>query len=383
MSRRTLANRLRAFVPPPAEATLDAEDELPQSVDIPRHAWLRKDETPTFDRVELVRRDMESAASRDLHAVLRLVDRGRVAVSAKTRRASATAVQRIAEVVDGGDFFDPMEKKERWEQTIGPIRAFAWPWLLQAGKLVECRGSKLALTKAGHAALGAPAAPALRSLWQRWIRSTLLDEFSRIDDIKGQHRGKGRRTMTTPSGRRPVIAEALAQCPVGRWVRFDDFSRYMRASSFDFDITRDPWLLYLADAHYGSLGYEGGHHWDILQGRYLPLSPVRIRRHPGHDRRRLHRPGRGADGFRRSVGDGRDGVAQPVRRPAVLPAESARRVLPGARRAIRAEHAAEPRIADRVSRPAAVREHAVIARREAGSGDLGERRVGRRLAPGS
>ena len=264
-----LANRLRAFVPPPEEATLAAEDELPQSVDIPRHAWLRKGETPTFDRVDLVRRDMESAAPRDLQSVLRLIDRGQVAVSAKTRRASATAVQRIVEVLDGGDFFDPTEKNERWEQTIGPIRAFAWPWLLQAAKLAECRGSKLALTKAGHAALGAPAAPTLRRLWQRWIKSTLLDEFSRIDDIKGQHRGKGKRAMTAASGRRPVIAEALAECPVGRWVRFDDFSRFMRASSFDFGITRDPWLLYLAEAHYGSLGYAGSHDWDILQGRYL------------------------------------------------------------------------------------------------------------------
>ena len=81
---------IRSAAPPPAEATLAAEDELPQSVDIPRHAWLRKGETPTFDRVELVRRDMESAAPRDLQSVLRLVDRGRVAVSAKTRRASLT-----------------------------------------------------------------------------------------------------------------------------------------------------------------------------------------------------------------------------------------------------------------------------------------------------
>ena len=264
-----LASRLRAFVPPPAEAALCAEDELPQSVDLPRHARFREDEAPAFDRVELVRRDMESAAPRDLQCVLRLVDRGRVAVSAKTRRASATAVQRIAEVLDGGDFFDPTEKKERWEQTIGPIRAFAWPWLLQAGKVAECRGSKLALTKAGHAALGAPAAPALRRLWQRWIKSTLLDEFSRIDDIKGQHRGKGRRAMTAASGRRLVIAEALAQCPVGRWVRFDEFSRFLRASSLDFDITRDPWRLYIAESHYGSLGYAGCHDWGILQGRYL------------------------------------------------------------------------------------------------------------------
>ena len=212
---------------------------------------------------------MESAAPRDLQSVLRLIDRGRVAVSTKTRRASAAAMQRIAEVLDGGDFFDPTGKKERWEQVIGPIRAFAWPWLMQAGKLAECRGSKLALTKAGHAALGAPAPQTLRRLWQRWIKSTLLDEFSRIDDIKGQHRGKGRRALTAASNRRPVIAEALAQCPVGRWVRFDDFSRFMRASGLEFGITRDPWKLYIAEAHYGSLGYAGSHDWDLLEGRYL------------------------------------------------------------------------------------------------------------------
>ena len=134
-------------------------------------------------------RTQQCAAPRDLQSVLRLIDRGRVAVSAKTRRASATAVQRIVEVLDGGDFFDPTEKKERWEQTIGPIRAFAWPWLLQAGKLAECRGSKLALTKAGHAALGA-AAPALRRLWQRWIKSTLLERMQTSYDI-AQARKRG------------------------------------------------------------------------------------------------------------------------------------------------------------------------------------------------
>jgi hypothetical protein len=29
------------------------------------------------------------------------------------------------------------------------------------------------------------------------------------------------------------------------------------------------WDLYISDAHYGSLGYEGYHDWEILQGRYI------------------------------------------------------------------------------------------------------------------
>ena len=264
-----LAERLRAFVPAPPEAALAAEDELPEAVDRRRRGYVPKGEEPTFDRVELVRRDMERAAQMDLVAVLRLIDLGRVAVSTKTRRASAAAAAAIAGELDGGDFFDLAEKRERGEQAVGPVRAFAWPLLVQAGKLAELRGSKLALTKRGHAALGTPAAETLRHLWQRWIKNGLLDEFSRIDAIKGQTRGKGKRAMTAVSMRRPVVAEALEQCPLGRWVRFGEFSRFMQAATFDFGITRDPWKLYLFDSHYDSLGYDGCHGWDILQGRYL------------------------------------------------------------------------------------------------------------------
>ena len=151
----------------------------------------------------------------------------------------------------------------------GPIRAFAWPWLVQAARLAEVRGSRLALTKTGRAALGAPPAETLRRLWQRWLKNTLLDEFSRIDDVKGQTRGKGRRAMTAATSRRAAIAAALARCPENRWVCFDAFSLFMRAAFFSFSITRDPWSLYLADPHYGSLGYAGAHGWDLLEGRYL------------------------------------------------------------------------------------------------------------------
>ncbi len=264
-----LAQRLHAFVPAPPEAALAAEDELPEAVDRRRRGYVPEGEEPAFDRVQLVRRDMERAAQRDLVAVLRLIDLGRVAVSAKTRRASVAAAAAIAGELDAGDFFELAEKRQRGEQAIGPVRAFAWPLLVQAGKLAEPRGSKLALTKTGHAALGAPAAETLRHLWQRWIGNGLLDEFSRIDAIKGQQRGKGRRAMIAVSARRPVIAEALEHCPLGRWVRFDEFSRFMQAASFAFGITRDPWKLYLFDPHYDSLGYAGCHGWSILQDRYL------------------------------------------------------------------------------------------------------------------
>ena len=264
-----VAEALLEFVPPPPEAALAVADELPATVRRQRHRYVRRGETKVFDEVALERRDMERAASWDLSAMLRLTDLGKVAVSAKTRRPSAATVRLIAAELDGGDFFDGSEADGRAEPPIGPIRAFAWPWLLQAGKLATLHGSKLALTKAGRAAVGAPAAETLRRLWQRWVDNRMLDEFSRIDAIKGQHRGLGRRTMRPASDRRPVIAEALEACPVGAWIDFDEFARFMRASGMEFDVTRNPWHLYIADPNYGTLGYAGYHDWNILQGRYL------------------------------------------------------------------------------------------------------------------
>ena len=265
-----LAGRLRAFVETPPDAEISAVAELPSTFPQGRRGYVARGDARQCDQVELVRRDMERAAAHDLLTVLRLTDRGLIGVSAKTRRPSAAATQRIAALLDGGDFFDPAEeRKNRWDQLPGPVRGHAWPWLLQAGRLAEPRGSKLALTKAGRAALNASTADTLKHLWDRWVWNSLFDEFSRIDDVKGQTRGRGKRAMTLAAERRDSIQEALARCPVCEWVPFEEFSRFMRASSLTFEVTRDPWSLYLVESHYGSLGYSGAHDWDIVQGRYL------------------------------------------------------------------------------------------------------------------
>ena len=123
-----LAKRLKDFVPPPPEPKLSPVEELPDAIQQRRRGYVPSGEKPGFDSVELVRRDMEQAAARDLLAVLRLVEQARVA---------------------------------------------------------ELHGSKLALTKRGRAALAEAPAKTLRYLWERWRKNTLLDEFSRVDAIKG------------------------------------------------------------------------------------------------------------------------------------------------------------------------------------------------------
>jgi hypothetical protein len=127
----------------------------------------------------------------------------------------------------------------------------------------------LRLTKAGDKALPAAAHETISVIWRRWIEYTGFDEFRRIEAIKGQ-KGKGRTTFTSVVIRRKVISAALRKCPVAEWINVDEFFRFMQASKHYFEVTtRDPWDLYISDSHYGSLGYDGYHDWNILQGRYI------------------------------------------------------------------------------------------------------------------
>lgn len=284
-----LRERLLAFAPKPEPVKLNALDQAPEFVEqiekeyefdeeergitiiSGKRAYLMrrpKDVKDVVHQIPLTRRDTERAAQQDLLTVLRLIDKGKVSVSDKTFQPSSATMDEIASVLRDGDFYRVEKKKEKWEEAAGPVKVFAWPMLAQAGKLAELHGKKLALTKAGRSALNTPPHETLRSVWQRWLKSKLLDEFSRVCAIKGQG-GKGKRGMTAAEGRRAVIVEALKQCPVGKWVKFDDFSRFMQANGLEFEVTRQPWDLYIVDAQYGSLGHSGYHDWNILQARYL------------------------------------------------------------------------------------------------------------------
>ncbi len=284
-----LRKRLLKFVPKPEPVRLDAIDEAPEFIEriekeyefdeeergvtiiSGKRAYLMRRPKSVRDnvhRIPLIRRDAERAAQQDLLTTLRLIDKGKVAVSDKTFQPSSATMEELGSLLRDGDFYEIKTKKEKWAEDAGPIKAFAWPMLAQAGKLAELHGKKLALTKAGRNALAAPPAETLKLIWQRWLKSKLLDEFSRVCAVKGQQ-GKGKRGMTAAEDRRAVIVEALRQCPIGKWIKFDDFSRFMQAASYDFEVTRAPWDLYIVDAQYGSLGHAGYHDWNILQARYL------------------------------------------------------------------------------------------------------------------
>jgi hypothetical protein len=259
-------------VPKPATAKLNSLEQIPET---PVRQWTshyfdekkRARVYEQHDAPQMVRLT-EQAAVQDLRVVLRSIDQQKISVSPKTLIPSKATTTLLNDLLREHDFFELTEKVNSWDPEIGPVKAFSWPLLVQAAKFAALRNDKLLLTKTGRAALESAPEKTLRELWNAWITRGIIDEFSRIDIIKGQ-KGKGSKSFTAAEHRRLTIKFALAECPVGRWVEIGEFSRYMRAAGFRFEVSRDSWGLYISDPQYGSLGYDGYGGWNILQERYL------------------------------------------------------------------------------------------------------------------
>jgi len=264
-----LKKRLEAFVPRPAKAKVKSLEQVPDAYDRPYDYWnskTKKREKGT-EAIPLVVRKSEQPAQRELLSMLRLIDAGKVAVSDKTRKPTTATIKTITTILEDGDFYPHEPPKNKYhDENAGPIRAFAWPVIVQAGKLAKLSGKRLELTKAGRKGMSDPAAGTIRGLWSKWAGTTILDELSRIDCVKGQT-GKGKRGLTALAGRRDAVWASLAECPEQCWIAVEEFFRFMRASGNDFAVTRNPWNLYICELRYGSLGYDSGAR--ILEERYL------------------------------------------------------------------------------------------------------------------
>src|SRR5450755_498137 len=246
------------------------------------------DASPLRDIGEHRVRLMEQEAQLNLRTVLELCAEGELRCREKTSRASAVTVRAVDSYLAHGDFYGD-----------DPIAAFAWPLLIQAGGLAKIEGGRLRLTPKGRAALRTPPPEVIRQLWQRWLTHAVIDEFSRIEEIKGQ---RASNVLTAAKARRQIVGTALATCPSDDWIGVDALPRRFPV--------RQPGLRGLP-----RLGDPGG-----------PLHPrraVRVRRHTGTARPGLRPPGRGARGLPEQLGRRRHGRAEPLRRPPSDPAHRA------------------------------------------------------------
>lgn len=265
MIPQDLKKALMSIVQKPEQLILYGSDEIPE------YLKLKDDDFRCryvgSNVIQIIYRDCERDTLQDLPAILRLVDKGKLSVSEKTLHPTSASIIRIAEILRNGDYYrtgDESEKDYDGEE-IGLIKSFAWPMVLQAAKLIELHSKKLELTKSGRSALALPVHETVKLLWERWLKNNLLDELNRVSNIKGQY-GKGKRGFTSTQSRRAVIADTLKQCPVSKWISYEEFYRYMQAVGLSIDVTNNPWELYISNQQYGILGEEGE---GILSEAYL------------------------------------------------------------------------------------------------------------------
>lgn len=214
---------------------------------------------PLRDAGERRVRLMEQEALLNLRTVLELCAAGELRCSEKTGRPSAATVRVLAENLVHGDFY-----------LDEPIASFAWPLLIQAGGLAKIESGRLQLTPKGRTAMRKPPAEVIADLWRRWQSHAVIDELSRIEEIKGQ---RGRNVLTAAKTRRQMVASALARCvPAAEWTEVDSLFTAMRQGNQSPTIARSEmalWRLYIGgSAEYGSLGYDGADQWVLLEGRY-------------------------------------------------------------------------------------------------------------------
>lgn len=204
-------------------------------------------------------RETSRAALANLATFLTLAVDKKIRISAKTGKATGATVRKMTDLLYEPDFYDDSE--------IGPMQSFAWPLLLQGGGLAKADGSFLKLTPAGRKALKKKLAGGIQTAWQRWEKTKIIDEFSRVTAIKGQKSHRGR-TMTTPVKRRPMINNLLEDLQPGQWISIDELIRLLQTKSeYSFEMVNYSWKLYFLDQHYGHLDYHDT--WPLLQLRYI------------------------------------------------------------------------------------------------------------------
>lgn len=205
-------------------------------------------------------RRTEREAAANLTAVLVLIAEGKLRTRELSRRPTFGTVRRVGAELADGDFYDDES-----------IAAFAWPLLVQAAGLARSRQSKLELTAEGKAALHRPEPETIRHIWHAWIANAVIDEFRRINRVKGQET-----VLAVRPGRvrRRAVDTALRTClPPGEWIEVDRLFALLRQRGLSPTIARGERglrKLYLGDRQRGSLS-EGtpAVAWNIAEGRYI------------------------------------------------------------------------------------------------------------------
>ncbi|WP_332396288.1 hypothetical protein [Vibrio metschnikovii] len=216
---------LKPMIPPPPEFIIDIA---------------------SFDAAETMILESSQHTESELNVLINFIKDRKLKVSAKTGMPSKALLKKLSSQLN-----EPYS--ESVGESLETIKAFGWVQVLRASSWIKDSHGQLNVNLK-TATLQQKNSDAMKQLFWDWQQNSQFDEFSRIQEVKGQ-KGKGQRYFTTPESRREACTETLKACPVGEWIAFTDFMRLMAVKGHDYLVTEDTSFLYIGDAHYGRI-YE-------------------------------------------------------------------------------------------------------------------------------
>ncbi len=265
-----LAKALKKLLAQPAPAEVKITDNLPSSYHPPKRYEHSPDQPPRPIHVF----GGEKTVFSELRRVLRLVQTGKIKVTEKGRRPTDGSVRLISAVLSAPDFDleSLSERKSRYEENAGPVRAHAWGVLIQQCGWAKPRAGLLVLTDSGKNLLNGLDVTRYKAGAEQFFSNDDFDELNRIEHIRGQS-GRARRYMTSPSERKIPIVDSIALWPVNQWINLKDAYRFVFASGNDFKVTEEPYNLYFSEHQYGHFGDDTGD-LDCQYLRALVMEPL-------------------------------------------------------------------------------------------------------------
>ena len=191
----------------------------------------------------------------ELKRVLRHVGLGKTRVTKGSGRPTDASTRALGEALVEPDFsLDPPEdKRDRFTDLAGPVRAHAWGVLVQQCGWAKAKGGTLALTPSGKKMLSSFSPEAFRAGFDSFLADEKFDELHRVNHLRGQT-GKAKRGLLSVASRRFDFVDHAHLLPPGEWLDFDEAFRLLEASGGCPGIYKSARaFLYLDEARYGAI----------------------------------------------------------------------------------------------------------------------------------
>jgi hypothetical protein len=254
---KDLVEPLRALLPAPAGVEAHVAGPIPKT-------W-KNDRAYFSGGADRVVHTFEGGriGPAELDRVLRLIQSGKVKVADSTCRPTDATVRLVGGLLLEPDFDlecpeadrSDFEKNYRYTAS-GPVRAHAWPVVVQQCGWAKAKGGMLNLTEEGKEMLRQFDGQKFRAGVARLLDDSEFDGLHRINHIRGQS-GKAKRWITAPSERKRAIRRAMTTFPIGQWLTFEEARRLVEASGERWNITEgEAGFLYFFEPQYGLI-YNG------------------------------------------------------------------------------------------------------------------------------